>query len=75
MSKRRIILIHILSFIILTLILLFSAEPFLQTFASGIHHVEMWLNIIVVGTIGIAVLTSFSCFICLTWKRKDKTNN
>jgi uncharacterized protein involved in cysteine biosynthesis len=63
LRKRKIIGIHLLTFVILTIVLFFSAEPLLNKFASGIHNVGMWLNLIIYGTIGILVLTIVSCFI------------
>ena len=54
-SKRKIIGIHFLTFIVLTIIWFFSTEPFLKKFAPGIHSVEMWFNLIVFGTIGILI--------------------
>jgi len=63
MKKRKIIGFHLLGFVTLTLMLLLSAESLLNRFASDIHHVEMWLNLIIYGTIGILVLTVVSCFI------------
>ena len=63
LRKRKIIGIHLLTFVILTIVLFFLAEPLLNKFASGIHNVGMWLNMIIYGTIGILVLTIVSCFI------------
>ncbi len=63
LSRRKIIGIHLMSFIILTVILFLSSEPLLNKFASGIHDVGMWLNLIIYGTIGIFILTIVSCLI------------
>jgi len=41
----------------------FTSEPLLNKFASGIHNVGMWLNLIIYGTIGILILTIISCLI------------
>jgi intracellular septation protein A len=65
LRKRKIIGIHILTFVILAIALFLSAEPLLNKFASGIHNVGMWLNLILYGTIGILILTIISCLIFL----------
>jgi hypothetical protein len=65
MTKRKIILIHLAVFILLTLLLFFTAESLLRQFASGIHNVGMWLILIIFGTIGILILTIISCLIFL----------
>jgi len=61
-----------LSFIILTVILIFSSEPLLNHFASGIHNVVMWLNLIIFGTIGILIMTIISCLFFLKKGKKKK---
>lgn len=61
MRKQKIILIHLVVFMILTVIWFFSAEPLLHIFAPGIHHVLMWLDWVVCGTITILMLTIISC--------------
>ena len=63
LRKRKIIGLHLLSFIILTTLLIFSSAPLLNRFASGMHNVGMWLNVIIYGTIGILILTIVSCLI------------
>lgn len=63
--KRKIIVIHLAVSILLTLLLFFTLEPLLNKFASGIHNVEMWLNLIIYGTIGILILTVISCLVFL----------
>jgi len=61
--KLKIIGIHLLTFVTLTIILFLSAETLLNIFASGIHNLGMWLNLIIFGTIGILILTIASCLI------------
>jgi hypothetical protein len=56
----------------LTAILIFSSEPLLNIFASGIHNVRMWLNLIIFGTIGILILTIISCLIFLKKGKKKE---
>ena len=65
MSKKKIILIHLAVFILLTLLLLFASEPLLNKFAAGIHNVGMWIDLMIFGTIGILILTIISCLIFL----------
>ncbi|PKP44208.1 MAG: hypothetical protein CVT96_02540 [Bacteroidetes bacterium HGW-Bacteroidetes-13] len=71
MSTQQITGIHLLSFIILTVLLFFTSEFLLKTFASGIHTVEMWINLIVYGTIGILILNVTSCLIFLRKQSKS----
>jgi len=69
MSKTKIILIHLAVFTVLTLLLFFTSEPLLNKFASGIHNVEMWMDLMIIGTIGILVLTIISCLTFLKQKK------
>lgn len=69
MSKKKIILIHLAGFILLTLLLLFTSEPLLNKFAAGIHNVGMWIDLMIFGTIGILILTTISCLIFLKQKK------
>ncbi|RIV48626.1 hypothetical protein D2V93_16640 [Flagellimonas taeanensis] len=71
LRKRKIIGIHFLTFVILTIVWFFLAEPALHQFASAFHNVEMWLNFIIYGTIGILILTIISCLIFIQ-KFKNK---
>ncbi|WP_445456444.1 hypothetical protein [Flavobacterium sp. HNIBRBA15423] len=70
--KRKIILIHLALFILLTLLLLFTSEPLLNKFATGIHNVGMWIDLMTFGTIGILILTTISCLIFLNKGKKKK---
>lgn len=63
MSKTKIISIHLLLFLVLTVLLFFSAEPILEILTPGLDDVIMWLNLIIFGTIGILILTIISCFL------------
>ncbi len=72
MSKKKIILIHLGVFILLTLLLLFTSEPLLNKFATGIHNVGMWIDLMIFGTIGILILTIISCLIFLNKGKKKK---
>lgn len=69
MSKKKTILIHLAGFIILTLFLLFTSEPLLNKFVTGIHNVGMWIDLMIFGTIGILILTTTSCLIFLKQKK------
>jgi len=71
-SKKKIILIHLGVFILLTLLLLFTSEPILNKFAAGIHNVGMWIDLMIFGTIGILILTIISCLIFLNKVKKKK---
>ena len=65
MSKKKIILIHLAVFILLTLLLLFASEPLLNKFAPGVHNVGMWIDLMIIGTIGILLTTTISCLVFL----------
>jgi hypothetical protein len=68
-KKKKIILIHLAVFILLTLLLLFTSEPLLNKFAAGIHNVGMWIDLMIFGIIGILILTTISCLIFLKQKK------
>ena len=68
-SKKKIILIHLAIFILLTFLLLFTSESLLNKFAAGIHNVGMWIDLMLFGTIGILILTVISCLIFLKQKK------
>ncbi|PWH83417.1 hypothetical protein DIS18_02360 [Algibacter marinivivus] len=65
MNKRKIILIHLSLFIALTIGLLLSSEVILNYFAAGIHNVNMWIDLMTFGTLGILFFTVVSCLIFL----------
>ena len=65
MNKRKIIVIHLAVFLLLTLLLFFTSEPLLNKFASGIHNVGMWIDLMIIGSVGILILTTISCLIFL----------
>jgi hypothetical protein len=68
-SKKKIILIHLAVFTLLTLLLFLTSEPLLNKFASGIHNVGMWIDLMIIGTIGILILTIISCLVFLKQKK------
>tara|TARA_R110000868_G_scaffold385339_3_gene653190 strand:+ start:554 stop:1090 length:537 start_codon:yes stop_codon:yes gene_type:complete len=70
MNKKKIIVIHIVTFVLLSLLLLFMSEPLLNKFAAGIHNVGMWIDLMIYGTIGILILTTISCLIFLKKGKK-----
>lgn len=63
MSKLKIISIHLVLFLVFTVLLFFSAEPILEILTPGLDDVVMWLNLIMFGTIGILIITIISCFV------------
>ncbi len=69
MNKRKVIVIHLAVFLLLILLLFFASEPLLSKFATGIHNVGMWTDLIIIGTIGILILTTISCLIFLKQKK------
>ena len=57
---------------LLTLLLFFTSELLLNKFATGIHNVGMWIDLMTFGTIGILILTTISCLIFLNKGKKKK---
>jgi intracellular septation protein A len=72
MTKRKIIFLHILLFLVLTAVLFFYSERLLNIFASGYHDVFMWLNLIIYGTIGIFIITIISCIVFIKRRKINK---
>ncbi len=70
MTKRKIIIIHSIVFLALSLLLFFSSEGILRRFASEINNVVLWLNLIIYGTLGILILTTVSCLVFLKQRKK-----
>jgi hypothetical protein len=65
MTKRKIIVIHLVVFLLLTLILFFTSETLLNKFASGIHNVGMFIDLMIIGTFIFLLFTTISCLIFL----------
>ncbi len=72
MSKTKIILTHVTLFILLSIALFFSAESILKTFAPDIHHVQMWITFIFLGTATIFILLLISCILFILKSRKSE---
>ena len=68
MGKGKIIVVHLAVFLILISILFITSELILNKFASGIHNVGLWMELTIVGTAGIFILTTISCLIFLKQK-------
>ncbi|KGK29184.1 hypothetical protein EL45_16685 [Cellulophaga sp. E6(2014)] len=69
MNKRKIIVIHLAVFLFLTSLLFFTSEPLLNKFASGIHNVGMWIDLMIIGTVVFLLTTTISCLIFLKQKK------
>ncbi|SRX76107.1 hypothetical protein AEQU3_03105 [Aequorivita antarctica] len=69
MNTKKIIVIHLAVFILLTLLLFFSSEFFINEFAEGFHDIKLWIGLIYYGTIGILFLTIISCLIFLKQRK------
>jgi len=69
MTRRKIIIIHSVVFLVLSITLFFSSEALLRRFASEIQNVVLWLNLIIYGTIGILILTTVSCLVFLKQRK------
>jgi len=72
MNKLKIISIHILLFLVFTVLLFFSAEPILEILTPGLDDVVKWLNLIIYGTIGIFIITIISCIVFIKRRKISK---
>lgn len=70
MKKRKIILIHISTFIILSIVWLFSAESVLRKTAPELNYVEIWIKLVITGIIILLILTVISILFLLLKKKK-----
>jgi hypothetical protein len=71
MRKKKIILIHVITWILLSVVYFFLAEQIAEWLFPGIHGVEIWLNIVKIGLIAIffGVGTSLVINLMKTTKR------
>ena len=66
----KIIVIHLAVFILLTLLLFFSTQFFINEFAEGLFYdIKLWIGLIYYGTSGILFLTIISCLIFLKQRK------
>ncbi|SHJ78772.1 hypothetical protein SAMN04488007_1434 [Maribacter aquivivus] len=65
MTKRKIIINHSIIFLVLSLILFFSAGSILNKTVPEIENVRLWMDLVIYGTILILILTSVSCLVFL----------
>lgn len=68
MTKRKIIFLHIILFLVLTALLFFYSVRLLSFFAPGYHDVSMWLSLLFFGTFGILLITVVTCIIFIKLK-------
>lgn len=69
MNKRKIIAIHILIFLVLTVTLFFGSENLLKKVAPEFNNVMFWIDLILFGTIAIFILTVISCILFIKYKK------
>tara|TARA_R110000772_G_scaffold35054_2_gene84690 strand:- start:489 stop:953 length:465 start_codon:yes stop_codon:yes gene_type:complete len=70
MNTMKIIVIHLAVFILLTLLLFFSTQFFINEFAEGLFYdIKLWIGLIYYGTSGILFLTIISCLIFLKQRK------
>ena len=69
MKKRKIIAIHFLIFLVLTVTLFFGAENLLKKVAPEFNNVMFWIDLILFGTIAIFILTVISCILFIKYKK------
>lgn len=74
---KKILIYHLTIFVLLVVLLFFISEPILNIFAADIHNVEMWLNLLLFGTLFILVATIISIvfFINRLNKRNSQQTN
>lgn len=70
MTRRKIIIVHLIVFLLLSTIFVLSSEYILNTFASSFHNVGLWLDLLVFGGTLIFLGCMISCVYFLTKKRK-----
>ncbi|MGJ8716589.1 MAG: hypothetical protein ACSHXG_15930 [Maribacter stanieri] len=69
MTKRKIIVIHSIVFLVLSFVLFFSAGTILNGLVPEIENVRLWLDLIIYGTILILILTTVSCLVFLKQRK------
>jgi uncharacterized membrane protein len=74
MNKGRIIAIHLIIWVILSLAFFISSESLTNIILPEIHGVELWLTILSAGLIMIFVGVMISLAIRLVKKTNDETN-
>lgn len=72
MKTKKIILIHTCLLVILIALLIIFSENILTVFTPGFHDIEMWLLLILGGSIFIFILLLISCIILIALNRKRK---
>jgi uncharacterized membrane protein YoaT (DUF817 family) len=70
MKTKKIILIHTCLLVFLIALLIIFSENILNFFASGFHDIEMWLFLILGGSISIFILLLISCIILIALNRR-----
>ncbi len=70
MSFKKIIVIHILIFLVLELIFFLLSETLIKILVPEIHNVIFWLYLLLFGTIIVFVLLLISLIICFKFRRK-----
>ncbi len=74
MKFRKILLIHLAILVILITLLIIFSEVILNFFSPEFHQVEMWIGLIIFGSITIFILTLISfIFSVILNKRRKKT--
>ncbi|MVO09967.1 hypothetical protein GOQ30_12420 [Flavobacterium sp. TP390] len=69
MKKRKIIAIHFLIFLVLTVTLFFGSENLLKKVAPEFNNVMFWIDLILFGTIAIFILTVISSILFIKYKK------
>ena len=69
MNKRKIIIIHFVVFILLSSLLYFVSKSILKKLLFGILSLDMWIEMVTIGTLGVLILTTLSCLSFLKQKR------
>ena len=72
MNKSKIILIHFVLFILLSLAFFFSAESIIKTFAPDLNYVTVWINLVIFGIAFIFIVLLISCLTFILRKKQTK---
>lgn len=65
MNKNKIICLHVISFMTMTIALFMWSETLLDLFTTGFYTARERIDLVIFGILGIAMLTIFSCLIFL----------
>jgi hypothetical protein len=71
MKKRKIILIHLVVWLLISTIYFLVSEKLIAWLMPGFHDVMMWLWLLIIGLSIIFITVSFSLVLTLRRKKND----